>query len=236
MKRSAPSELLALALTLLLAWLPVQAQAAPVQSGFKHYITDQLEVPVRRGPGFNYKIINLLKSGTPVTVLEVNDKGWARIQFTYKGRTREGWMPARLLSNQPVARMQLKALQQKNAELNARLQQLQQQQQQLHAELDDTRKQLGEAQKKLFTLRKEYTHLRQVAGNAVALDEENQKLKTHLRDLEQENAMLKEQIAHSEDAVKRQWFLTGAGVLLLGLLLGRFMRAPRRRSSWSSDL
>jgi len=211
---------------------PTSMAAPKVQPGFKHYITDQLQVPIRRGPGFNYKIKNLLKSGTPVVVLEVNKEGWARVEYTWKGQKRDGWMPARLLSPEPVAREKLKQLTAKNAELNTRLQQLEQQLTNVRQSYEDTKKLLSETQKKLFTLKKDYDHLRQTAGNAIALDEENQQLKRQVAELEERNAMLNEQITHSEDAIKRQWFLTGAGVLLLGLLLGRFFRLPRRRSSW----
>ena len=217
----------------LMSIAPISQAAPQVQAGFKHYITDQLEVPIRRGPGFNYKIINLLKSGTPVVVLEVNKEGWAHVEYTWKGQKRDGWMPARLLSPELVAREKLKQQAAKNAELNTRLQQLEQQLNNIRQSYEETKNLLSETQKKLFTLKKEYEHLRQVAGNAVALDEENQQLKRQLAELEERNAILNEQITHSEDAIKRQWFLTGAGVLLLGLLLGRFFRLPRRRSRWN---
>ncbi len=215
---------------------PAGLAAPKVQPGFKHYITDNLQVPIRRGPGFNYKIKNLLKSGTAVTVLEVNKEGWARVEYTWKGQKRDGWMPARLLSSEPVARDRLKQMQAQNAQLNTRLQQLEQQLNNARQQYEETKKLLTDTQKKLFTLKKEHNHLRQVSGNAMALDEANRQLKRRVAELEEQNAMLNEQINHSEDAIKRQWFLTGAGVLLLGLLLGRFFRMPRRRSSWGDDL
>ncbi len=234
MKKSKPSNWLAAALISGMLLSPQVITAAPKQEdGFKHYVTDRLQLPVRRGPGFNYKIINLLRSGTPVTILETNKENWARIQYTYKGQTREGWVPARLLTNQPIARMQLKEVEAENARLKTRIQQLETQLSNLQTEQAETKKLLSEAQKKLFILRKDYDHLKQTAGNALELDKENQQLKQQLAQLEEENADLKDQIAHSEDAIKRQWFLTGAGVLLLGLILGRFARLPRRRSSWN---
>jgi len=201
--------------------------------GFKHYITDELTVPVRRGPGYNYKIRKLLKAGTPVTVVEINEKGWAHIQYPHKGKMRDGWVPSSLLSTQPAAREQLAEAEKTIKALNAKVQQQKTQLATLRAENDDLKKRLTQAQKQLFTLKKDYDHLVKTAGNALELDQENQQLKKEVVRLEQENALLKDQIAHSEDAVRRQWFLTGAGVLLLGLLLGRFFRLPqRRRSSW----
>ncbi len=232
MKRSAPCKLAtALLINAALIGSPL-VYAAPTD-GFKHYITDQLTVPARSGPGYNYKIRKLLKSGTPVTVLEINEKGWAHIQYPHKGKTLEGWVPSSLLSTQPAARAQLAEAQKTIKALNEKGQQQNTQLTTLRAENDDLKKRLAQAQKQLFTLKKDYDHLVKTAGNAVQLDKENQKLKKDVARLEQENALLNDQIAHSEDAVKRQWFLTGGGVLLLGLLLGRFFRLPqRRRSSW----
>jgi SH3 domain protein len=235
MKKSArSSRLLVAALTSTLLAAPLLPEMSHARTdGFKHYISDELTVPVRRGPGYSYKIRKLLKAGTPVTVLEINEKGWAHIQYPHKGKILDGWVPSSLLSTQPAARQQLEEAQKTIKTLNEKLQQQNSQLTTLRAENEDLKKRLSEAQKQLFTLKKDYDHLVKTAGNAVRLDEENQQLKKDVARLEQENAMLKDQIAHSEDAVKRQWFLTGGGVLLLGLLLGRFFRLPqRRRSSW----
>jgi hypothetical protein len=59
MPRFKPFNTLVLLLATILIGTASLAQATPkVQPGFKHYITDQLQVPIRRGPGFNYKIKN----------------------------------------------------------------------------------------------------------------------------------------------------------------------------------
>lgn len=232
MKKLKPYNWLLISTLAVMPFAAHTAQAAD-KSGFMHYVTDNLQLPVRRGPDYTYKIINLLISGTPVTILETNEKGWAHIQYTYKDQTRDGWVPARLLTNQLVARMQLKEVQAENARLKTQIQQLDTQLSNLQAEQVQTKKLLSQTQKKLFILQKDYDHMKQTAGNALELNQENQKLKQQLAQLEEENVNLKDQIAHSEDAIKRQWFLTGAGVLLLGLILGRFARMPRRRDSWN---
>jgi len=77
------------------------AQAA--QKGYTNYISDSIEVPLRRGAGYKYKISRMLKSGDPVKILEVNKKGWAQVQYQRSGKTHTGWLPTILLQNQPVA-------------------------------------------------------------------------------------------------------------------------------------
>jgi SH3 domain protein len=72
------------------------------------YVSDQLEVTLRRGPTLSHAILRMLKSGTPVEVLEV-DKESGRIQVkTNNGQ--EGWILTRYLSAEPTARVQLEQL------------------------------------------------------------------------------------------------------------------------------
>jgi len=52
--------------------------------------------------------------------------------------------------------------------------------------------------------------------------------------LEAKNNLLQEQLNQAADVVQRQWFLTGGGVLLLGILLGIFLRVPRKKKGWDS--
>ena len=46
----------------LLSSLPA-SQAVAVEKGYTNYISDSLEVPMRRGAGYKYKISRMLKSG-----------------------------------------------------------------------------------------------------------------------------------------------------------------------------
>ncbi|HDK02705.1 MAG TPA: TIGR04211 family SH3 domain-containing protein, partial [Gammaproteobacteria bacterium] len=82
----------------------------------------------------------------------------------------------------------------------------------------------------------EIERIRRVAGSALALDRKNKNLKARtlaqgreLQALQQENEILK-------DRGKRDWFLAGAGVLVIGLLLGLILPRLRlrRRGSWNS--
>ena len=80
------------------------------------YVSDQLVINMRSGKGTGYKIIKIIKSGTPLTILE-EDSGYARAQ-TPQGV--EGWVLSRFLINTPVTRTQLAQAQQDVAEMKVK--------------------------------------------------------------------------------------------------------------------
>lgn len=207
---------------------------AEAEAGYTHYVTDALEVPFRRGPGFNYRIILMLKSGSQVKVLEVNDDKWARASYVYKGKTYEGWMPSYLLQNQPIAQVRLDEQVAKTARVEKKLNQTVSEKETLQKRFDETSSELKTIQEQYFKLQKDFEEIKSVSGKSIQLNKENQVISQELEKLKSENAIMREQIDQSEDSIQRQWFLNGAGVLLVGLLLGRFFRIPNKRKKWDS--
>jgi len=214
------------------------AIAAPVTSvyaaekGYTNYISDSLEVPMRRGAGYKYKISRMLKSGEPVKILEVNKDGWANVLYRKGSKTYKGWLPSSVLQNQPVAKDRLAKQLAKTSDVEEKFNALQQELDTLTTRHTDTDAELSSIKQEKFEITKELERLRAISSNAVELDEQNQKMKMRLTQLENQNAIMKEQIDQSDDSIKRQWFLTGGGVLLLGLILGRFFRPPSKRKKW----
>ncbi|MDG6777451.1 TIGR04211 family SH3 domain-containing protein [Thiomicrorhabdus sp. zzn3] len=202
--------------------------AAETSGSTTRYITDSIEVPMRSGPSYKHRIKRMITSGQSVQLLEVNPEGWARIE--YKGS--DGWMPAIMLENQPVARVRLAAQIEKTSAVETKYNELKQELDTLQTRFDGISSELKTVKQEKFELNQKFNHLKEVSSNAVQLDEQNQEMKARLSRLEDENAIMREQIDQSDDAIKRQWFLTGGGVLLLGLLLGRFFRVPKKRQKW----
>jgi len=225
---------LLLSANLTLAIIPTTALSAPANTGAIRYVTDTTEVALRRGPGYKYKIIRLLKSGTLVHVLEVNKAGWMRVQYKTKNKTYEGWMPGSFLQNQPIAKVQLEKQIAKNSRLETQNNQLKQELTALKNRYQETSQQLKSIQQAKFKLDKDYQELKEKSANALELDAENKQLKQKLKEAETQLVLYKEQLAEAEDTVQRQWFLTGAGVLLLGIILGRLFRLPQKRQKWNT--
>lgn len=207
--------------------------AAPLQAGPSRYITDRLEVTLRTGHGNQYKILRMLPSGTPVEVLEEDpESGYTRVRV---GDT-EGWVVSRYLDSQPSGRTRAKALGQEVERLRAELAQVKAE----AGKLDSGRSQLAA---RLDTLKKENTRLkteladiRRTSANALALDDENRRLKRRLAELTQEHELVLQSNQSLKDRSARDWFLVGAGVILLGMIIGLIIPKIRwrRRSSWGS--
>lgn len=231
MKKSNNFKTLTLVPALLLAVglaQPVAVSAAESASGSTRYITDLIEVPLRSGGSLKYRIKRMIPSGTAVKILEVDPTGWAKV--AYKGS--EGWLPANLLENEPVARDRLELQVNKTTSVEAKYNDLKLELSTLQTRFDENSVELKSIKQEKFETTQELNRLKQVSSSAVQLDEQNKEMKARLSRLSDENAIMREQLDQAEDVVKRQWFLTGGGVLLLGLLLGRFFRIPGKRKKW----
>ncbi|MDG6773549.1 TIGR04211 family SH3 domain-containing protein [Thiomicrorhabdus sp. ZW0627] len=231
MKRSNSYKSLALIPALLIGAVVTATPASAVETpatGSTRYITDTFEVPMRTGASHKHRITRMLKSGTSVKLLEVDESGWAKIEY----RNSIGWMPSSMLENQPIAKDRLEVQIKKTTSVEAKYNDLKQELTTLQTRFNETSSELKTVKQEKFETTQELTRLKEISSNAVQLDQQNQEMKARLSRLEDENAIMREQIDQSEDAIKRQWFLTGGGVLLLGLLLGRFFRVPKKRQKW----
>lgn len=208
------------------------SSTAVAASGYTHYVTDSVDVPVRSGPSYKHRILRMLETGTPISVLEVNKDGWTQIQYKIGNSTYSGWMASSSILNQPIAKVRLEQQIAKTRSVEKRLNELQQELDTLQARFATTDSALSTIKQEKFELTQELTRLKNISSNSVLLDEQNREMKQRLNQLESENTIMREQIEQSGDSIKRQWFLTGGGVLLLGLLLGRFFRRPTKRKKW----
>lgn len=195
------------------------------------YITDSFEAPLRTGQTNAYRIRANLKSGTALELLEVNeDSGYSKV-VTKHGT--EGWILTRYLVNTPIAKTRLAQTQNYLANLkkkNSELATGQSSAQKSVTELSHQNKSLESTNSKL---EKELEYVKQVSGNAISINqrnrqliEENQQLKNNIDLLSSDNDRLK-------DDAKSQYFMMGAGAILLGLILGLVLPSlkPKRKDT-----
>ncbi len=201
-------------------------------TGYTHYVTDSIDIGVRTGGSYKNKILRMLPTGTPVSILEVNKDGWAQIEYKKGNNTYTGWMPSSVLLNQPIAKVRLEQQIAKTSAVEQKLNGLQQELTTLQDRFSVTDSTLSKVKQDKFELSQELMRLKTISSNAILLDEQNQEMKQRLNQLESQNALMKEQIDQSDDSIQRQWFLTGGGVLLLGLMIGRFFSTPKKRKNW----
>lgn len=191
------------------------------------YVTDQFKAPLRTGQTNAYRIRAEISSGTAVELLDSNSEtGYSHIK-TRRGT--EGWILTRYLTDQPVARDQLKALKQKLSQSESAQKALTEEKNlllkssQLAKEDNQT---LTELNSKLVD---ELSYIKQISGNAVNINQRNQELIEENQQLQNQVELLSAENDRLKEEKQQNFFLYGAGTILVGVILGLAMPAIRPR-------
>lgn len=188
------------------------------------YVTDYLRINLRTGKGNNYRIIRMVPSGQRVEVLEEEDK-WARIELPDGA---EGWVQAQYLQEQPAARQTVETLQDRLEPLETEYESLKEENQRLLKMNQEMAEQIEEMEKELEDARNAYETLREDSAEFLKIKEEHEQLTAAI---EEKNARIEElegRITEEFLSTAIKWFLAGAGVLLLGMILGHRARKKKR--------
>ena len=199
--------------------LPMTAFAEPA------WVTDQFEITLRSGPSTSNAIQLMVGSGTRLEVLERDpDTGYARVRT--QGGT-EGWVLTRYLMSEASAREQLQTLTSQLTNANSRGSSLDTQLKAIRSEYDTANRKIQTLERDKAAVEKELAEIKRTAADVLSINEQNKSLMDQLTaaqiradTLEQENRALSSQ-------TKRYWFMAGALVLLVGILLGIWL--PRIR-------
>ena len=199
------------------------------------YVTDQLDVTLRAGESTRYKIIRMLKSGTPLEVLGVNKATkYARVR-TEDGTT--GFVLLEQLQEEPAARDQLVSLKERLAELEQNPDTLTAQLSRLQAAHTDLEQRYAELERVKQQREQELATIKHASANVLDITNDRERLRLQVAELTRERADLEQANRELTNQTTQRWFLIGAGVLGGGILLGLILphlRLRRRRSSWGS--
>jgi SH3 domain protein len=196
------------------------------------YISDQLTVPLRRGPSNEYKIINAaLPSGTALEVLQTNEEaGFTQVR-TSNGT--EGWVPSQYLAPEPPARDRLAAATKRADALEAELKNLRSTVSEQRSARSQAEGRSTDLSKQTEKLQSELTELRRVSASAINNYEENKRLKTENQSLQSQVSQLSSRVRELERNTMLRWLLTGGGLVLVGLALGAWIKSRPKRSNWA---
>lgn len=206
-------------LFLLYLWLTLVVLTSPVQAETR-YATDSLTVPVRSGASTDHKILRMVPSGTPLEILQVGNEGYTQVRSP-EGTV--GWILTRYLMDQPPTRDQV-------AQLEARVATLEDENQTLRNQaeaLETTRNELARCSEELSAIRR-------TASQALAIEEDNQRLQQEIAALREQLLQHEMESASLRKASSRNWFMAGGGLALGSLILGLVIpQIPwRRRRRW----
>lgn len=195
----------------LVSWILILAST---QSTFAQtrYVTDEFEIMLRTGQSGRHEILRQLKSGTAVTVLEPG-ANYTKVRLA---SGIEGWVLSRYLSNQPSGRDRIAAYQKKYDDLKSSFDK--------------------KIEQEKVALNNEISRLKRIAKKPLELQRENDQLKAQLEEEKQAYLALQAESEILKSPYKdRQWFVTGAlvvvGSMLLGILLTRI--SWQKRKKWN---
>ncbi len=209
--------------------------AGAVSAAETRYVTDQLKITMRSGESNRHRIIKMLPSGTPVTVLESNrETGYSKIQLA-NGKT--GYVLTRQLQKEPVARDRLAAMEKRIRELEASPNELSKRLATLSREHEELQRKHAELQREKDRIQNELDTLKRTAANAVQIAQERKKLRKQVATMSRQLADQEQEIRELKNSTTQRWFLIGGGVLFGGILLGLILphlRVRKRKDSWGS--
>lgn len=193
----------------------------------KMFISDEFEITLRTGKGMDHKIIAMLKSGESVETIESSDL-WTKIH-TAGGS--EGWVLTRFLKSEEPCRVALEKLKEKHRTMMEQLAPslegntaLKEENQSLHLELARSEK-TGEE------LRQMYENLKTESSDFVNLKKKYKDTNNQLIEATQKAEKLEDELSKLEQRQIFRWIITGAGIILLGFMIGFSAKHQRRRSS-----
>lgn len=215
---------------LLLLFLLICAVATPARAETR-YVVDQLVVDMRDAKGGHYNTVKNLRTGTPLEILEEDDK-YVKVRIK---SGEEGYILKQYVTKKTPSPIVISRLERELASLKKEAEQLRHSSQaqielknnaedelgQLDKALAQSKQELQELSKKYEDLRFQSEHIVQLAEEKDALDAEHSKLLDEVQVLRKENEGF-----YRSKAIR--WFLAGGGVFLFGWIIGKISRKNRR--------
>lgn len=191
------------------------------------YISDTMKVTMRTGPGNDRKIISLLRIGKKVEMLKAGDE-WTLVRLD---NGKEGWVINRFLTDKIPSDIELKILKSKHEALMAKAARIQEASSLLKAENKKLSTEFAVSRKKLQKTSNNYEALKRESKEFLELQSKFKASSSKLAEQTKKAEKFEEELTRLLWNQNIKWFLGGAGVLILGFIIGFSTKRQRRRSS-----
>jgi SH3 domain protein len=196
------------------------------------YVRDTLYVQLRGGQSSEHRILHQgIRSGTVLERLEVNeDTGFSRVR-TAGGL--EGWVQSQYIVTEPIAEDVLDGIKEKLANVEAEYELVREQIRDQQISSQSYLDQIEALKLENTSLKHELATITDLTSNVIAIDQMNEQLQNERELLNQQIDDLAKGISELRDTSNQDWFLRGAGTIMLGLLFGFWVarRVYRRQTS-----
>lgn len=191
------------------------------------YVSEIRQITLRTGPGGEYIVIAEPKTGTPVTVLGESE-AWTQVQLA---DGKEGWLLTQYLTAKVPDTIQLKSLRKKHDTLIAETDTLKNENQGLKEKVATLTTDLDSCRSEYDTLNSTHETLKTESADFLELQASHKSAVKELAAQKEKADRLEEELSGLINDQRLKWFLLGAGVLLLGIIIGFITKPQRRRSS-----
>jgi SH3 domain protein len=191
------------------------------------YVTEEFEITMRTGPGVERKIIALIRSGQRVEEISKSEE-WTEIQLP---SDKTGWVLTRYLSSKEPCALVKERLQTEYDQLVTEKNELETKNSDLEAENQRLEAQLASTQASLERVTGDFDSLKTESTDFLKLKSQFKKVTTELEETKSKADKFEDESARLLRNQNIKWFLAGAGVLLIGFIIGFSSRRQKRRSS-----
>ena len=175
------------------------------------YVTGITKITMRTGPGVEHKIVAMLTSGSKLETIEYQ-RDWSHVK-TQNNKT--GWVLSRFLTEKVPQTLLVKQLQNEKKDLVAALEQA-----------EEKKQTLTEKNGFLTDIEEKYKKLEQASADFLKLNASYKELAKLSQDQKDQILILEKNMNNEE----KLWFLSGAGVFIVGLIIGLSTRKKKRSS------
>ncbi len=175
------------------------------------YVGGVMKITMRRGPGTKHKVLAMLATGDSLKMVE-SGRDWTRV---LNAEGKEGWVLTRFITRDVPMKRQVDALEKKNRDLTVLLEKIRAE----NRDVEATRK-------KLAVIEDAYNRLKKKSADFLALEAAHEEM-TQAFTQQKDRILILESRLSKEDI---KWFLSGAGVLVVGIILGVSTRRKKQRS------
>jgi SH3 domain protein len=175
------------------------------------YVKGVMKITMRTGPGVEHKIVAMVESGDTLEVVEFN-RDWSRVR---NSNGKEGWVLTRYVTTDVPVTLVAATLKRENTVLKEALDKV-------RVENAD----LAGVKAKFETLENSYSLLKKEAAEFLSLKEKYREMTQTFEDQQVHIAALERRLGKEEI----KWFLSGAGVLVAGIILGISAKKKKRSS------
>lgn len=192
-----------------------------------NYIAGDLQVTFRTGPGKKHKVLAMVSSGEKIIVLEPGNE-WSKVRLN-DGKI--GYVLKRFITAETPCNITLDRLQKKHHSLVEQSAEPLKEVARLTDENEQLQTNFAAVERSLNDLQIEHETLKKESKDFINIKTKYTQTSKQLTEQSGKVEKLESEIARLGWNQSIRWFLSGAGVMLLGYIIGFFSKKRRRRSS-----